>query len=112
MRSTGATLQDIADALGYSSASGVAKAIRVAMDRAIYIASDDERRQSVARLDRGLTKLEPGMNKPETAARSVEVMVKIEERRAKLLGLDAPEPTPPPVEVTVIFKGGASIDDI
>ena len=112
LRSQGKTLQDICDELGYANVSTASKAIRRAMDRTIYIASDDERRHSVARLDRALTKVEPALNKPDTAPRAAEVVVKIEERRAKLLGLDAPEPTPPPVEVTVVFKGGVSIDDI
>jgi hypothetical protein len=52
--------------------------------------ADELRAVTVDRLDRYLVKLDSQIQAGVSVARNVEVAVKVEERRAKLLGIDAP----------------------
>jgi hypothetical protein len=53
--------------------------------------ADEVRKMELDRLDRWLAKLDAQIDKDQSVARNVEVAVRVSERRAKLLGLDAPE---------------------
>lgn len=109
LRKQGKSLEEIAQTLGYANSSGAHKAVARAAERALYVASDDDRRLQMGRIADMWANLYPKMEKGDL--RAMEVAIKLMEREAKLLGLDAPEPTPPPVEVTVRFIG-VSIDDL
>lgn len=53
--------------------------------------ADELRAVEVDRLDRYLVKLDSQIQQGKSVARNTEVAVKVSERRAKLLGIDAPE---------------------
>lgn len=108
----GKTYDEAARILGYTDGSSAYKAARRAVERREFAAADQFRYMHIERAQAFRRSLWPLLSIPERAARAVEVLVKVDEREAKLLGLDAPEPTPPPVVVTVVFEGGISIDDI
>jgi hypothetical protein len=88
LRISGETFQEIADALGYKHASGAKFAVDSALMKTIKEPADQLRDMEVARMDVMLKSLWPGVLKGN--ARTVEVAIKVLERRAKLLGLDAP----------------------
>lgn len=90
LRKSGVTLQTIADRLGYSSASTAARAIRTAINNIPKQASQELIALEVERLDHlqaiAWSKLSPkgqGVNLD-----AIPHIIKIMERRAKLLGLD------------------------
>ena len=85
----GATFQQIADQLGYRSASGAFNAVKAALKATLREPAKElrelelhaPRRHAAAAL---ATRLQPGMRRRSIAA------LRIMERRARLLGLDAP----------------------
>lgn len=87
MRKSGATYDQIAVDLGYANASGAAKLVKRALELTVQESAEEVRRMESERYDEILVALHP--NRGE--ARTAEVMIKLFERRAKLLGLDAPE---------------------
>ena len=90
LRRSGATCERIAQAVGYANASGAMKAYRRVVNRVQRESVDEIRQLELDRLDR----LQNAYWKSavvELNHRSVEVLLKIMDKRAKLLGLDAPQ---------------------
>jgi hypothetical protein len=102
LRRGGLTFDMIADRVGYASASGAHKAYLKACSRIIYEDVVEVRNAEMDRLDIAQAAIWGdvinGGDAP-TRARAVLALVKIMERRAKLLGLDMP--TKAQVEVNV-----------
>ena len=105
LRAQGWTWQRIADATGYANASAAYNAFDNAIKRTMQPASDEVRTLELERLDRFLSYLWTAIEQGDPAA--IDRGLKIMDRRAKYLGLDAP--TKSQVEVTT-FEGGTEID--
>ena len=88
LRKAGATYQSIADKLGYSCAKGAHKAVASALKATLREPADGVRELEIARLDAMLLPLWRRVQNGDE--RAVDRVLKIMERRAKLLGLDAP----------------------
>ena len=88
LRKAGATYQAIADQLGYSNARGAHKAVASALKATLREPADEVRDLEVARLDAMLLPLWWRVQQGDE--RAVDRALKIMERRARLLGLDAP----------------------
>jgi hypothetical protein len=80
----------IAETVGVSLAK-VSKLINEHLALRVQPLADELRAVTVDRLDRYLVKLDSQIQAGVSVARNVEVAVKVEERRAKLLGIDAPQ---------------------
>lgn len=103
LRLMGKSYQAIADEMGYANASGAANAVKRALDRTVREPADELRQMAVQRLD---AMLEPLWRRIANGdPRAVEVAIKLEERRAKLLGLDAPEQVQQQGELVVTVAG-------
>ena len=87
-RRAGLTFDMIAQRLGYSHASGAHKAYINACKRIVYSDVEEVRREEQDRLDIALSAIWPNVLRGDTP--SIVAMVRIMERRAKLLGLDMP----------------------
>ena len=104
LRASGASYSDIAGALGYSNRSGAFKAVRRALQRWGSEAVEELRILELARLDQITLKLWPQvLGKPARdhgdgridepvppSMKAMELYLKVSQRRARLLGLDAP----------------------
>lgn len=103
MRKAGKSYQAIAETLGYASTGGAHKAVHSALTKTLSEPADAVRQLELARLDALLEALWPGATgakaapweedgRPESEVdvERVDRVLKIMERRAKLLGLDAP----------------------
>lgn len=88
LRKAGVSYQRIADSLGYKSASGAHKAVQTALKKTLQEPADDLRRLEVERLDAALAAVWSSVLKGQYGA--VDRFLRIQERRARLLGLDAP----------------------
>lgn len=88
LRTEGHTLDQIADQLGYADKSGAHRAITAALDRHESAAVDQYRDLEAARLNELQRAVWPLAIGGDLAA--VTACVRIIDRRAKLLGLDAP----------------------
>ena len=88
LRKAGATYQVIADQLGYASAKGAHKAVASALKATLREAGDDVRALELERLDAMLLALWRRVQNGDE--RAIDRALKIEERRAKRLGLDTP----------------------
>lgn len=88
LRTEGQTLDQIADELGYAGKSGASKAIAAALDRHEAAAVDEYRDLEAARLNELQRAVWPLAIAGDLAA--VTACVRIIDRRARLLGLDAP----------------------
>lgn len=97
-RKAGLSYQEIAVKVGYRSASGAHAAVRKALNKTLQEPADELRRIEVARLDQMLGALWEKVKKGDT--RAIEAALRVEERRARLLGLDEPS------EVDVTSGGG------
>ena len=86
LRASGMRYQDISDQLGYKTPGGAYKAVKTALVKTLQEPADDLRKLEVERLDELLVGLWPNKHKPIYTDRILRLM----ERRAKLLGLDAP----------------------
>lgn len=87
----GHTYRDIARALG-THFDVVAKVITGYHNELREQGNEDAKKAlaaSLARIDHALTKLWPDIDKGDSKA--IETMIKLEARRARMLGLDAPE---------------------
>ena len=87
----GHTYRDIARALG-THFDIVAKVITAYHNELREQGNEDAKKAlaaSLARIDHALTKLWPDIDKGDPKA--IETMIKLEARRARMLGLDAPE---------------------
>lgn len=88
LRKAGKTLEQIANELGYASKSGAAKALSVALQKTIQEPADELRTLESQRLDALLHSLWPNALSGDT--RAIDTCLRVMDRRAKLLGLDAP----------------------
>lgn len=89
LRTSGSSYEEIATQLGWKSRSAAVKAVRRALDRSLQPVADEYRALQMQRLDAMRRGIWPKVERGD--ARAVEVAVKIEEREAKLLGLDMPQ---------------------
>jgi hypothetical protein len=88
LRKAAATYQQIADQLGYRSASGAFNAVKAALKATLREPADELRELELARLDAMLLPL--WRRVPSGDEKAVDRVLRIMERRARLLGLDAP----------------------
>jgi len=88
MRKAGATFPMIAEKLGYASTGGAYKAVMTALKKTMQEPSDAVRNLELERLDALLLALWKQARDGNQGA--VDRVLRIMERRAKLLGLDAP----------------------
>lgn len=88
LRKEGESLQTIADKLGYAGPSGAYKAIQAAMQAIIQEPAEEVRDMELLRLDTLLQSIWWRAKTGDVPA--VQTALKIMERRAKLIGLDAP----------------------
>lgn len=88
LRTAGATYEEIARTLGYSSRSAAYHAVQKALKDMLQEPADDLRKVEAERLD----KLQRALWKQAMDGNqgAVDRVLRIMERRAKLLGLDAP----------------------
>lgn len=93
MRRAGHDFRTIAQALGVSVGQAHADVMATLRETANLEAEQREpvRQMEIERLDAWLTKLQPRIDAGETAA--VDVALRLQKRRADLLGLDAPKRT-------------------
>ncbi len=89
LRKVGVTYEKIATELGYASASGAQKAVVSALRKVITEPAEELRQLELSRLDALLLSLWPAASKGSVGA--VDRVLKIMERRAAYLGLDAPK---------------------
>ncbi len=93
LKLAGRTNEQIAQETGLSYGT-VHNRIKAHIDAKMQPLADELRAVMVDRLDLCIERLHDQIQDPDAAgrlARNVEVLVKVEERRAKLLGVDAPE---------------------
>ena len=105
LRGQGWTWQRIADEVGYASASACKTAFDNAIKRTMQPVADEVRTLELERLDRFLSYLWDKIEQGDPIA--IDKGLKIMDRRAKYLGLDAP--IKQQVEVTT-FEGGTELD--
>src|SRR5215211_7434864 len=89
LRKGGVTYEQIADAVGYASASGAHKAVLSALRRMVAEPAEELRQLELTRLDALLVALWPAASRGTLGA--VDRVLKVMERRAAYLGLDAPK---------------------
>lgn len=105
LRRKGLTYQAIADEIGYANAKGAQKAVQRGMQRALQEPADELREIEAARLDWAMSRIWGQVESGDLKA--IGTMLRIMERRAKLLGLDAP--TVVQNDVT-LFDGSNDLD--
>lgn len=88
LRKAGVTLAAIAERLGYRGPSSADSAIRAALKKTLQPPADEVRELEIERLDALLLALWPQARQGNQGA--IDRVIKIMERRARLLGLDAP----------------------
>ena len=98
LRKAGASFEEIASTLGYAGKSGAYRAVISALKRTLQEPADEVRKLEAARLDRAQRAAWERMLAGDLEA--LGKVLKVMERRAKLLGLDAPAklPLPDPAE--------------
>lgn len=105
LRRAGVTYDLIAQQLGYKDGSVAYNTVKRALQRSLQEPADDVRELELSRLDRLETILWPQALQGDQGA--VDRLLKIADRRARYLGLDAP--IKQEVEVTA-YQGGTDID--
>ncbi len=107
-----ATYEQIATELGYSSRSGAHKAVGTALKLTLREPAEELRSLSAERLDRATLAIWRAVSAGDTHA--IDTLLRIETRRARLLGLDTtpqpPAPTGETVKVIVLPPGEAPVD--
>jgi len=88
LRRVGLTWQRVAEEVGYSDHTGAMAAYKRAMKRTQQQPADELRFQELDRIDRLQVALWPAAMKGDT--RAISTIIRLMERRAKLLGLDMP----------------------
>jgi len=88
LRKAGVGFQRIADQLGYKDASGAYRAVRAALKKTLQEPADEVRKLELERLDVMLFGIWTQVRQGNQGA--IDRALKIAERRAKILGLDAP----------------------
>ena len=87
-RRMGLTFEQIAKQVGYANGGGAYKAFQRACDRIVAEDIDEIRKVALERLDYALRNVMEAVGRGSLGA--IDRMLRIEERRARLLGLDAP----------------------
>lgn len=90
LRLRGRTIRGIADELGIPK-STVQDTLNAYIAELVLPLADEVRLLELDRLDGWLGRLEDQLDNGEAPERVVPVLLKVQERRARLLGLDAPE---------------------
>lgn len=90
LRLTGMSIEAIAKATGIAR-STVHDRIQAEITGRVQPLAEEVRKMELDRLDRWLEKLNDQIAQGYQVARSIEVAIRVSERRAKLLGIDAPE---------------------
>lgn len=88
LRRVGLTWQRIAEEVGYADHTGAYAAYKRAIKRTMQQPADELREQEIDRLDRLQVAVWPSAMKGDT--RAIMTIIRLMERRAKLLGLDKP----------------------
>jgi len=88
LRLAGCSYEQIASQLGYAGRSGAYKAVETALRQTLREPAEALRTISLERLDRVTLAIWRAANAGDL--RAIDVLLRIEARRAKLLGLDAP----------------------
>ena len=103
LRLAGATYEQIAEQLGYAGRSGAFKAVESALKQTLREPAAELRSLSAERLDRATLAIWRAVGAGDLHA--IDVLLRLEARRARLLGLDsrAPEGEAEPLEVTVRY---------
>jgi hypothetical protein len=94
LRKTGATWEMVGKALGYAGGSGAYKAYQRAAERRVFPLIDEYREIELALLDSLLFQLfhdDEGKPKKRLSLREMDRALAIHDRKARLLGLNAPE---------------------
>jgi len=104
LRKAGLTFASIAIKLGYANPAAAANAVKCHLEKMIEEPAKEVRQMELARLDDMLLSIWGEVRKGHLGA--IDRALKIQERRAKLLGLDAPtkidfDDAPMPVQVNV-----------
>lgn len=105
LRRAGLTWQRIAEQVGYADHSGAYMAYKRAMKRTLQQPADELRQAEIDRLDRLQLAAWPRAMNGDNA--SITTIIRIMERRAKLLGLDMPVKI---AQDVTVWDGGESID--
>jgi hypothetical protein len=90
LRLSGLSVRQIATATGLSVGT-VSNRIQAEIDSRVLPLADEVRKVELDRLDGWLARLNAQIVAGVAVARNVEVAVRVSERRAKLLGIDAPQ---------------------
>lgn len=88
LRKEGKSYVFIAQQLGYKDHSGAWRAVRSAMKKTLKEPADEMRKLELERLDDMLSAIAPAVKEGNLAA--IDRALKIQDRRAKLMGLDMP----------------------
>lgn len=107
LRKAGLTYARIAEICGYASKIGAHKAVQAAIRSTLREVAEDVRSLEIDRLDALLTGVYPQAIKGNQGA--IDRVLRIMERRAKLLGLDAP--VQQEIEGRINFVVDLSADD-
>jgi Arc/MetJ family transcription regulator len=91
LRSAGATYEQIAQALGYAGTAGARHAVKLALKATLREPAEEVRQMALDRLDVALRAIWPRIVAGDDAA--IASLIRLEKRRAELLGLDAPTRT-------------------
>lgn len=98
----GVPYEKIAAEIGVNSASSAWKCVQRALNRSIQPDADEFRKLQMERLNAYRMGIWPRVQKGEP--RAIEVAIKIEEREAKLLGIDATQQIEHTGDITVHLK--------
>jgi len=120
LRKAGVDYRRIAAELGYSGPSSAHYAVKTALKKTRQEAADEVRHLELERLDVMLNSLWPSITEGKRAApRAAEVALKVMDRRAALLGLDAPVKREDQIRITfetaareVADQLGMDVDDV
>lgn len=110
MRLGGATFEQIATQVGYSDAPKAYLEYKKAMDEAIQPVADEIRYEELRRLDRMILTWWPkalGAANTDPSPKAADIVFKCMDKRAKLLGLDAPIKQ----EVELTYDDGDEVSD-
>lgn len=105
LRRAGLTWQRIAEQVGYADHSGAYLAYKRALKRTLQQPADELRQQEIDRIDRLQLAAWPRAMQGDT--QSINTIVRLMERRARLLGLDMPVKI---AQDVTVWEGGESID--
>jgi len=89
LRKAGVDYMTIAKRLGYASASGAHNAVKAALKLTLQEPADDLRKLELERIDAALSAIWTQVMKGNHGA--VDRFIRLSERRARLIGLDAPQ---------------------